>query len=76
MDFVTSLTFLLNWKNNSYDVTLIIVNELIKMVQYILIKTIINIASLVKVIMNNMIKYYGLSNLIISDWDLLFISES
>ena len=52
MNFVTNLPILVDWKGNSYDSILVIVNRLTKMVHYKLVKIIINRPGLAKVIKN------------------------
>lgn len=48
------------------------VNQLIKMVHYKPIKTTIDEASLAKVTINMVVRYYGLNVSIVSHWSLLF----
>ena len=50
MDFVIGLLISTNWKKESYDSILVIVDWLIKMVHYKLVKVIINALGLVEVI--------------------------
>ncbi len=52
MDFITSLQILANWKGDSYDLILVIIDRLTKMVDYKLVKVTINIPSLAKVIID------------------------
>ena len=73
MDFVTGLLILANWKGDSYDLILVIVDRLIKMVYYKPIKVIINALGLAKVILNVVIWHYGILNSIVIDRGLLFI---
>lgn len=56
-----------NWKNNSYNSLLIIINCFIKIIYYKLIKSIINTHDLIEVILDVIIQYDGLFNLIVSD---------
>ena len=42
MDFVTDLLLFVDWKSNSYNLILVIVNRLIKMMHYKLEKITIN----------------------------------
>ena len=42
MDFVTRLPILTDWKDDSYDFILVIVNQLTKMVHYKKVKVTIN----------------------------------
>ena len=42
---------------------------------YKLIKIRINAPGFIKIIIDNVVRYHGLPNSIISDWDLLFMSK-
>ena len=75
MDFIMSLPISKDWKGNSYDMILIIVNRFIKMVYYELIKVTIDAPGLAEVIINVIIRHYGLLDSIITDWELLFTSK-
>ena len=75
MNFIINLPILTNWKKNRYDSILVIIDQLIKMVYYKLIKVIINALSLVKIIIDVVIRHYGIFDLIIIDWRLLFNSK-
>ena len=75
MDFITGLLILTDWKEDSYDLILIIVNRLIKIVHYKLVKVTINAPGLAEVIINVVLKHYGLQNSIITDQESLFISK-
>lgn len=52
MDFVTRLLVWTNWKGESYDSILIIMDRLTKIVHYELVKVTINGPGLAKVILN------------------------
>ena len=73
IDFVMSLSILMDRKEDIYDLTLVIINYLIKIVYYKLIKIIINTLDLAKVIINIVVRYYSFSNSIITNWGSLFI---
>lgn len=76
IDFVTGLPILTNWKNNSYNWILIIINYLIKIIYYKLVKVTIDAAiELAKMIIDRVIRYHNLPKLIISDRSLIFISK-
>lgn len=75
MDFVTRLPVSTNWKGETYDSILVIINRLIKMLNYKLVKVIINIPGLSKVIIKAVIQYHDLSNSIISDYSSVFTSK-
>ena len=75
MDFVTGLPSSTNWKEESYDSILDIVDRLIKIVHYKLVKITINISKLVEINLDMVVWYYDLLDLIVSDRGLLFISK-
>ena len=75
MDFVIGLSLSADWKGDSYDSILIIVNRLTKMVYDKPVKVTINALELVEVIMNVVIWYHGLPNSIINDRKAIFTSE-
>lgn len=75
MSFLISLSILTDWKRDNYDLIFVIVNRLTKIVYYKSVKIIINIPTHAKVIIDVVVKYYGLLNLIIIDKNLLFISK-
>ena len=75
MDFMTGLLWSVDWKGNSYDSILVIVNRFTKMVYYKLVKVTINAPGLAKVIINVIVQYYDLSHSIISDRWGIFTSK-
>lgn len=75
MNYLMDFLFLVNQKNDSYDAILIVTNRSIKMMYYEPVKTTINIADLVEVIINVVIRYYSLSELIINNQSSLFMSK-
>ena len=52
MDFVTGLPLSADWKGNSYDLILVIVNQLTKMVYYEPVKVTIDAPGLAEVIID------------------------
>lgn len=72
IDFVTGLPISTDWKNDGYDSILVIVDWLIKMVHYELIKVIIDVAGLKEVILDVVVRHYGLPDLIVTNRGLLF----
>lgn len=56
MDIIANFPLLVDWKNNNDDLILVIIDCLINIIYYKSIKTIINIASLAKIIINIVIK--------------------
>ena len=75
MDFVTSLPILTDWKGDSYDLILVIVNWLTKMVHYKSIKVTINAPGLAEVIIEVVVRHHGLPDSIVTDWGSLFTSK-
>ena len=75
MDFVISLPLSANWKGNSYDSILIILDHLTKMVYYKPVKITIDAPGLAKVIIDVGVRYYGLPDSIISDRGAIFMSK-
>lgn len=67
MDFVTTLPVSTNWKDESHDSILVIVNCLTKMIYYKLIKVTINTVDLAKVITNVIVCYYSIFKSIVTD---------
>lgn len=67
IDFRIEFQHLVNWKSNSYDSILVIVNCLTKIVYNKQIKTNINITRLAKIIMDVVLRYYDLLKFILSN---------
>ena len=67
MDFVTGLPLSADWKGDSYDSILVIVDRLTKMVHYEPVKVTINTSGLAKVIMDVVVWHHGLPDSIIND---------
>lgn len=64
-----------NWKRDSYDSILVIVDRLKKMVHYKSMKTTIDTSGFAKVIIDVIVRHYGFSNLIVTDKRPFFISK-
>ena len=75
MDFVTGLPILTDWKRNSYNSILVIVDQLTKIVYYKLVKVTINALGLVEIIINVLVRHHGLPDFIVNDRGLLFTSK-
>ncbi len=75
MDFIASLPVSTNWKNETYDSILVIVDCLTKIVDYEPVNIMINIPGLAKVIINVVICYHGVLESIVIYKALLFISK-
>ena len=75
MDFLIGLPLSADWKSDSYNSILVIVNRLTKMVHYKLVKVTTNAPGLAEVIINVVIRHHGLPNSIISDRGAIFTSK-
>ena len=64
MDFIPDLPVLTDWKGDSYNSILVIVNWLIKMVYYKPITVTIDAPGLAEVIINVVMRHHGLLDLI------------
>ena len=67
MDFVTGLSLFADWKGDSYDSILVIVDRLTKMVYYELVKVTIDAPGLAEVIIDVVVRHHSLADSIISD---------
>ncbi len=75
MDFVTSLSIPANQKGDSYDLILVIVDQLTKMVYYKPVKVMIDVPDLAEVIIDIVVNYHKVPISIVMNWGLLFISK-
>ena len=75
IDFVTGVPISTDWKGDSYDSILVIVDRLTKMVRYKPVKVTINALGLAEVIINVVVRHHGLSDSIVTDWGSLFTSK-
>ena len=75
MDFVTGLPLSADWKGDSYNSILVIVDRLTKMVYYELVKVTIDAPGLAEVIIDVVVQHYGLPDSIISDRGAIFTSK-
>lgn len=66
------LSLSVDYKSNSYDIILIIIDYLTKIMYHEPVKIMIDIINLVEIIIEVMAKHHGLLKLIISDQGLLF----
>lgn len=67
MDFVTGLPISTNWKGETFDFILVIVDRLKKMVHYKPVKITIDAPGLAEVIIDIIIRHHGLPDFIVSD---------
>ena len=72
MDFVTDLPVLTDWKGDSYNSIFVIVNRLMKMVHYKLVKVTINTPGLAEIIINVVVRHHRLPNSIVTNQRSLF----
>ena len=75
MDFVTGLSISTDWKGDSYDSILVIVDWLTKIVHYKPVKVTINAPGLAEVIINVVVRHHGLLDLIVTFRESLFTSK-
>ena len=72
MDFITGLPILTNWKEDSYDSILVIVDQLTKIIHYKPIRVTINAPSLAEIIIDMVVRHHGLSGSIVIDQGSFF----
>ena len=65
MDFVTKLLKSKDWHRVEYDSIFVIIDQITKMVYYKPVLTTLDAKQVVKVLIETVIKYYGLENFII-----------
>ncbi len=75
MDFVTGLPISANWKGDSYNSILVIVDRLTKIVYYVSVKVTIDVLGLAKVIIDVVVCHQGVPESIVMDRGSLFKSK-
>ena len=75
MDFVTGLLPSTDLTDNSYNLILVIVDRLTKMVYYEPVKVTIDAPGLAEVIIDVVVRHHGILDSIISDWGAIFMSK-
>ena len=74
MALITSLPILTDWKGDNYDLILVIVNRLMKIIYYKPIKITINALGFTEVIIDMIMRYHSFPDLTVTNRGLLFIS--
>ncbi len=74
-DFITGLLISADWKGNSYDSILVIVDRLTKMVYYKPVKVMIDAPSLAEVIIVMIVRHHGVPESSVTDRGSLFTSK-
>ena len=72
MDFVTDLQISIDWKRDSYNSILVIVNCFTKIVYYKLVKITIDAPGLSNNIIGVIMHHHGLLDSIVTNWGSLF----
>lgn len=75
INFVIDLPISSNWKRKTYNLILVIIDRLMKMIYYEPVIITIDALSLEKVILNMVIWYYGLLDSIVSNRGSIFTSK-
>ncbi len=75
MDFVTGLPISVDWKGDSYDSILVIVDRLTKIVYYEPVKVTIDTPGLAEVIIDVVMCHHGVPGSIVTDQGSLFTSK-
>ena len=75
MDFVTKLPISTDWKDDSYDFILVIIDQLTKMVHYEPVKVTINTSGSAEVIIDIVVQHHDLPDSIISDCGVIITSK-
>ncbi len=72
IDFITGFPILANWKGDSYDSILVIIDQLTKIRHYKLVKITIDTLGLAEVIINVVVRHHGVPESILMNRGLLF----
>ncbi len=75
MDFVTGLLISADWKGDSYDSILVIVDRLKRMVHYVPVKVTIDEPGLAEVIIDVVVRHHRVPESIVTDQGSLFTSQ-
>ena len=74
-DFVTGLPVSTNWKGETYDSVLVIIDRLTKMVHYEPVKVTIDALGIAEVIIDVVVRHHDLPDSIVTDRGSIFISK-
>ena len=75
MNFITGLPISTDWKGESYDSILVIVDRLTKMVYYEPVKVIVDALGLAEVIIDVVVRHHSLPDSIITNRGSFFTSK-
>ncbi len=75
MDFVIGLPISADWKSDSYNSILVIIDPLTKMVHYVPVKVTIDVSGLAEVIIDMVVCHHWVPESIVTDRGLLFTSK-
>ena len=75
MDFVIDLPISTDWKGDNYDSILVIIDRLMKMVYFERVKVTINAPGLAEVIINIVVRYHSLPDIMSWPRDLITSSH-
>ncbi len=75
LDFVTGLPLSKDWRGHTYDSILVIVDRLTKMSHYIAVNKTLDAEQFAQVLIENLIRYHGLPDSIVTDRGSLFTSQ-
>ncbi len=75
MDFITGLPISPDWKGDNYNSILVIVDRLMKIVHYELVKVTINGSGRAEMIIDMVVHHHGVLELIVMDRGSLFTSK-
>ncbi len=75
MNFVMSLPISADYKGDSYDLILVIIDRLTKILYYKPVKVTMDILGLPEVIINMVVRHHRIPESIVTDQGLLFISQ-
>ena len=75
MDFIIDLLLSSTYKSTTWNLILVIVNKLTKMAHYISVQKIMSVTDFIKVFIQDIVRLYNMSEVLVTDRDKLFMSE-